>query len=74
MPETVNAARRLSALADASGPAVIRPLLGTARFSLRVREEDAANIASVAEMVSHLQRMQKRNRDENREKSRPGLS
>jgi sarcosine oxidase subunit gamma len=49
MLETMGAARRVSALADASGPATIRPLPGAARFSLRLRDEDAAAIASVAD-------------------------
>jgi sarcosine oxidase subunit gamma len=48
MLETVNVARRVSALADATGPATIRPLPGAARLSLRLREEDAAALASVA--------------------------
>jgi sarcosine oxidase subunit gamma len=48
MLETVKAARRVSPLADASGPASICPLPGAARFSLRLREDDAAAVASVA--------------------------
>jgi sarcosine oxidase, subunit gamma len=48
MLETVNADRRVSALADAVGPAIIRPLPGAARFSLRLREEDAAAISEAA--------------------------
>ena len=48
MLETPKAARRVCALADASGPAGIRPLPGAARFSLRLREDDAAALASVA--------------------------
>jgi sarcosine oxidase, subunit gamma len=48
MLEAVTAARRVSALADAAGPAIIRPLPGAARFSLRLREEDAADTAEAA--------------------------
>lgn len=48
MLETVRAARRVSALADATGPATIRPLAAAARFSLRLRETDAAAIGAVA--------------------------
>jgi sarcosine oxidase, subunit gamma len=48
MLETMGAARRVSALADASGPATIRPLPGAARFSLRLREDDAAAVGAVA--------------------------
>jgi sarcosine oxidase subunit gamma len=48
MLETVNAARRVSAFADAASPAAIRPLPGAARFSLRLREDDAAAIAEAA--------------------------
>jgi sarcosine oxidase subunit gamma len=48
MLDTVNAARRVSALADAAGSAIIRPLPGAARFSLRLREEEAAAIGEAA--------------------------
>jgi sarcosine oxidase, subunit gamma len=48
MLERINAARRVSALADAASPAIIRPLPGAARFSLRLREEDAAAIGEAA--------------------------
>jgi sarcosine oxidase, subunit gamma len=48
MLETVIAARRVSALAEASGPATIRPLPGAARFALRLREEDATAVGAVA--------------------------
>jgi sarcosine oxidase subunit gamma len=48
MLETVNAARRVSALADAIGPSAIRPLPGAARFALRLREDDAATIGEAA--------------------------
>jgi sarcosine oxidase, subunit gamma len=48
MLETANAARRVSALADAAGTAEIRPLPGAARFALRLREEDAASIGEAA--------------------------
>lgn len=48
MLETVNPARRLSALADATGTTSIRPLPGAARFSLRLPEEDAGAVGEVA--------------------------
>lgn len=46
MLETPNAARRVSALADAVSPAGVRPLPGAARFALRLREEDATGEAA----------------------------
>jgi sarcosine oxidase subunit gamma len=48
MLETARAARRVSALAEATGPATIRPLARAARFSLRLREVEAAAIGAVA--------------------------
>lgn len=48
MLKTANAARRMSALADAASPAPVRPLPGAARFSLRIREADAAAIGQAA--------------------------
>ena len=48
MLETINAARRVSALVDAAMPAAIRPLPGAARFALRLREEDSAAISEAA--------------------------
>jgi sarcosine oxidase subunit gamma len=48
MLETVNAARRVSALAEAAGPAQIRLLPGAARFSLRLREADAAEVGAAS--------------------------
>lgn len=48
MLETARAACRVSALAEATGPAMIRPMAGAARFSLRLREADAAAIGAVA--------------------------
>ncbi|WP_088348899.1 MULTISPECIES: sarcosine oxidase subunit gamma family protein [Rhodomicrobium] len=46
MLETPNAARRVSAFADAVSPAGIRPLPGAARFALRLREADATGEAA----------------------------
>jgi sarcosine oxidase subunit gamma len=48
MLETVNAARRVSALVDATTPGAIRPLPGAARFALRLREEESAAIGEAA--------------------------
>lgn len=48
MLETVTAARRVSALAEAVSPPGIRVLPGAARFSLRLREEEAAALAKIA--------------------------
>lgn len=48
MLESLDTVRRIPALADIARPSVIQPLPAVARFSLRLREEDAAAIGEAA--------------------------